>query len=114
MRRASRSCGPLQSTGDNLLAGANMYKDNCAFCHGLPDHPATVGRSMYPGAPQLWRKHKNGMVGVSDDPPGETFWRVRNGIRLTGCLRIKRRFPRRRYGSESTACFGGEAPAEPQ
>jgi mono/diheme cytochrome c family protein len=23
-------------------------------------------------------------VGVSDDDPGETFWKVKNGIRLTG------------------------------
>ena len=23
-------------------------------------------------------------MGVSDDPPGETFWKVANGIRLTG------------------------------
>jgi hypothetical protein len=23
-------------------------------------------------------------VGVSDDPPGETYWKVANGIRLTG------------------------------
>lgn len=24
------------------------------------------------------------MVGVSDDPPGETYWKVANGIRLSG------------------------------
>ncbi|MGA8782366.1 MAG: cytochrome c, partial [Terracidiphilus sp.] len=24
------------------------------------------------------------VVGVSDDPPAETFWKVDNGIRLTG------------------------------
>jgi len=24
------------------------------------------------------------VVGVSDDPPGETYWKVANGIRLTG------------------------------
>ena len=24
------------------------------------------------------------MVGVSDDPVGETYWKVKNGIRLTG------------------------------
>ncbi|MHB8392814.1 MAG: c-type cytochrome, partial [Acidobacteriaceae bacterium] len=32
----------------------------------------------------LWEKHKNGVVGVSDDPVGETYWKVKNGIRLTG------------------------------
>jgi mono/diheme cytochrome c family protein len=40
---------------------------------------------MYPAAPQLWRKHKKGsVVGVSDDGPGEKYWKVKNGIRLTG------------------------------
>ena len=39
---------------------------------------------MFPRAPQLWAKHKNGAVGVSDDPVGETYWKVKNGIRLTG------------------------------
>jgi mono/diheme cytochrome c family protein len=40
---------------------------------------------MYPQAPQLWKKHAKGnVVGVSDDEPGETFWKVKNGIRLTG------------------------------
>jgi mono/diheme cytochrome c family protein len=39
---------------------------------------------MFPRAPQLWAKHKNGAVGVSHDPVGETYWKVKNGIRLTG------------------------------
>jgi mono/diheme cytochrome c family protein len=40
---------------------------------------------MYPAAPQLWKKHTHGnVVGVSDDEAGETYWKVANGIRLTG------------------------------
>ena len=39
---------------------------------------------MYPGAPQLWEPHGDGVVGVSDDPPGVTYWKVKNGIRLSG------------------------------
>jgi mono/diheme cytochrome c family protein len=39
---------------------------------------------MFPDAPQLWEPHGNGVVGVSDDPPGETCWKVANGIRLSG------------------------------
>jgi len=40
---------------------------------------------MYPAAPPLWEKHHNNeVVGVSDDPVGETYWKVANGIRLTG------------------------------
>ena len=42
-------------------------------------------RICTPKAPQLWEKHHNGaVVGVSDDPPGETYWKVSNGIRLSG------------------------------
>ena len=29
------------------------------------------------------------MIGVSDDPPGETYWKVANGIRLTGMPSFK-------------------------
>jgi thiosulfate dehydrogenase len=33
----------------------------------------------------LWKKHRTGsVVGVSDDDAGETYWKVANGIRLTG------------------------------
>lgn len=74
----------IQPDEANLLAGANTYKTDCSFCHGMPNHPAAVGKNMYPSVPQLWQKHKNGVVGVSDDPAGVTYWRVKNGIRLTG------------------------------
>jgi mono/diheme cytochrome c family protein len=30
------------------------------------------------------KHHDEDVVGVSDDPPGETYWKVANGIRLTG------------------------------
>ena len=38
---------------------------------------------MYPAAPQLWKRH-GAVVGVSDDEPGETYWKVSQGIRLSG------------------------------
>jgi thiosulfate dehydrogenase len=76
---------PIQGTDDNLVAGAQIYSDNCAFCHGYKGKASEFGGHMFPGAPQLWRKHPKGdVVGVSDDPPGETYWKVANGIRLTG------------------------------
>ena len=77
------STSPIQPTPENLLAGANIYREECASCHGLSGHPSAFGPHMYPDAPQLWRKHRNA-VGVSDDPVGETYWKVDNGIRLTG------------------------------
>ncbi|MES2222153.1 MAG: cytochrome c [Acidobacteriota bacterium] len=76
---------PIQPTADNLVAGAQTYRENCAFCHGLNNQNSTVAPHMYPQAPQLWHAHgSNNVVGVSDDPPGETYWKVANGIRLTG------------------------------
>lgn len=73
---------PIQATPENLVAGAVIYKQNCAMCHGVPNHDATIATHIYPPAPQLWKSHRPGVVGVSDDPAGETFWKVKNGIRL--------------------------------
>lgn len=68
----------------NLLLGAEVYRTQCAACHGLYGRPSSFGGRMFPGAPQLWAPHGNGVVGVSDDPPGETYWKIKNGIRLSG------------------------------
>lgn len=75
---------PIQATPENLQEGAQIYREQCASCHGLSGHPSAFGAHMYPVAPQLWTKHHNGVVGVSDDPVGETYWKVANGIRLSG------------------------------
>jgi len=76
---------PVDPSESNLVAGAHVYVEKCAVCHGLHGKPAALGQNMFPSAPQLWEKHHNSdVVGVSDDPPGETYWKVANGIRLTG------------------------------
>jgi mono/diheme cytochrome c family protein len=78
---------PIRAEEDNLIAGAQIYRDQCAVCHGLHGKPSQFGPHMYPDAPPLWEKHNHGeetVIGVSDDPPGETYWKVANGIRLTG------------------------------
>ena len=76
---------PVQPDEANLVAGAHIYSDNCAVCHGFHNKPAKFGLHMFPTAPPLWEKHSHGnVVGVSDDPPGETYWKVVNGIRLSG------------------------------
>ena len=76
---------PIQASEANLVAGAHIYSEQCAACHGYYGKPSAFGRHMFPDAPPLWEKHHNGeVVGVSDDPPGETYWKVSNGIRLTG------------------------------
>jgi len=70
---------PITADEANYVAGAKIYLDNCAVCHGLPGKPeGNISKGMFPDAPQLF-KH-----GVTDDPAGETYWKVTNGIRLTG------------------------------
>jgi mono/diheme cytochrome c family protein len=72
---------PIAADFNTLRAGAVVYRDNCLVCHGGSAGPAAViGKGMFPSAPQL-------LVGkdmITDDPPGETFWKAKNGIRLTG------------------------------
>jgi thiosulfate dehydrogenase len=76
---------PFGISEDVYEDGAKIYVQQCASCHGRPDQPVAYAKWMYPAAPQLWKKHAKGnVVGVSDDEPGETFWKVKNGIRLTG------------------------------
>ena len=75
---------PIPASDENLNAGSGIYEDKCEVCHGTADEPSAVGNKMFPRAPQLWVKKPSGVVGVSDDPVGETYWKVKNGIRLSG------------------------------
>jgi thiosulfate dehydrogenase len=64
----------------NLVQGAQLYKDHCAVCHGLPGQPeSAISKGMFPRPPQLFVGK-----GVTDDPPAESYWKVEGGIRLTG------------------------------
>lgn len=73
---------PVPPTDANLVRGARIYLENCEGCHGAPGQktPGAIARGMFPSPPQLMAPHK----GVTDDPVGETYWKVKNGIRLTG------------------------------
>ncbi|MGA2349050.1 MAG: cytochrome c [Terracidiphilus sp.] len=80
----------IQPDENGLVAGAHVYSEKCAVCHGFHGKPSQIGAHMYPAAPPLWEKHASeAVVGVSDDPPGETYWKVANGIRLTGMPAFK-------------------------
>ncbi|HLY62740.1 MAG TPA: cytochrome c [Terriglobia bacterium] len=72
---------PEQANEATFLAGADVYRMNCALCHGIPQQaePA-LAKGMYPKPPQLFQPNHD----VADDPPGMTYWKVKNGIRLTG------------------------------
>jgi thiosulfate dehydrogenase len=71
----------------NFFAGAEVYKQHCAVCHGLPGREkSAIAEGMYPPPPQLFRG-----TGVTDDPAWETYWKAQNGIRMTGMPGFKGR-----------------------
>ncbi len=71
---------PIQGDEANLLAGAALYREHCGVCHGMPGRDKTaIAVGMYPHPPKLMEGK-----GVTDDEVGESYWKVANGIRLTG------------------------------
>ena len=76
---------PVAADETTYLAGAQVYKQHCAMCHGLPGQPPTdYETTMFPEPPQLFRGK-----GVTDDPASESYWKTANGIRLTGMPRLR-------------------------
>ena len=85
IEKANLPSPPIPANEENFLAGAKIYKDQCATCHGLPDQtPPAISNKMYPNAPLLFKGK-----GVTDDPPQESYWKATNGIRLTGMPSFK-------------------------
>jgi thiosulfate dehydrogenase len=71
---------PIPASDEAYAAGAKIYRRNCAVCHGLPGQDQTaIAKGEFPKPPKLL----NGQ-GVTNDPVGVTYWKVANGIRLTG------------------------------
>lgn len=77
---------PVPANDTTYMAGAMVYNDNCVVCHGAPGEkePTPFAKGMFPKPPQLFKGK-----GVTDDPAGETYWKVANGIRLTGMPSFK-------------------------
>jgi mono/diheme cytochrome c family protein len=69
---------PLQTTEENLTAGATLYLNHCAGCHGLPSNPdSQFRRSFYPPAPGFYRE-------MPDMEDTGNFHIIKHGIRWTG------------------------------
>jgi len=78
-KEATKS-SPVAADETNMTQGAHIYVENCAFCHGFGGEKASfAAKGMFPVPPQLLSEDM-----VTDDPVGETYWKVENGIRLTG------------------------------
>ena len=70
----------IPPSDENLVAGAKIYRDRCVGCHGLPGGQASVeSKGMFPQPPQFFESKVMG-----NDPVGQNYWIVANGIRLTG------------------------------
>jgi mono/diheme cytochrome c family protein len=80
INREAPKSSPIQPTEEVYAAGARTYRSNCAVCHGLPAQGQTaIAKGEFPKPPELFEGK-----GVSEDPVGDTYWVVANGIRLTG------------------------------
>jgi len=76
-RRAPELPNPVPATDENLIAGARIYSDECAGCHGAAGKPDQTGDSLYPPIPQL------PVVGTTYTE-AQIFWVAKHGIRLSG------------------------------
>lgn len=77
----------VPSDEPNLVSGARVYKEHCAVCHGGPGAATTaIANGMFPKPPELLHGK-----GVTDDEPWESYWKVENGIRMTGMPAFKGR-----------------------
>ena len=80
VKKEAPKSSPIVASDEVYAAGAVIYRNNCAVCHGLPGRdPTAIAKGEFPKPPQLFKGK-----GVADDPAGVTYWKVANGIRLTG------------------------------
>jgi len=80
-KESPKTNAPVPADEANLSQGAEIYVENCAFCHGLPNQKATMAaKGMFPLPPQLFSADEM----VTHDRIGGIYWKVSNGIRMTG------------------------------
>ena len=49
MRKEIGKRAPMPPDDTNLLAGAKVYREQCAVCHGLPNQPlGAIAKGMFP------------------------------------------------------------------
>jgi mono/diheme cytochrome c family protein len=80
LRKEMPKAPPIPADEAAFVAGAQVYKDNCAVCHGVPAQPlSAIAQGMFPKPPKLMEGK-----GVTDDAPEESYWKIAGGIRMTG------------------------------
>lgn len=64
----------------HLSEGAKLYAHHCAVCHGSPHiDQSAISKGLFPEPPYFFPPE----AGLVNEPEGEIFWIVKNGIRLT-------------------------------
>lgn len=77
VRAAPKIANPVMADEANLAAGARLYREHRAVCHGDPTHPkAALADSLNPPAPQF-------MKDMADMPENQNFYILQHGIRWT-------------------------------
>jgi len=77
-RRAPDLKNPVPPTEQNIVAGAHIYLDHCAGCHGTPSNPdGPFASSFNPPVPQFFRR-------APDMPDYKNLYIVEHGTRWTG------------------------------
>src|SRR5213082_1999739 len=61
-----------------IVAGVSHYAEHCAVCHGAPGvERGDLAEGLYPRPPNL-------ADAARTYTPGELFWTIKHGIRMTG------------------------------
>ena len=77
-RRAPETKNPVAPTEANIAAGAQLYLDHCAGCHGVPLNPESqFARSFYPPVPEFFKD-------APDMSENQNFYIIQHGVRWTG------------------------------
>lgn len=78
-RKERRATNPVPATVENIVAGRDEFRAQCASCHGYDIGGRTpVGRNLYPRAPDL-----RGSL-TQDLSDGALHYIIENGVPLTG------------------------------
>jgi thiosulfate dehydrogenase len=79
VKKEAPKSSPIPPSDEVYAAGAQIYRHNCAVCHGLPERDQTaIAKGEFPKPPELFKGK-----GVTYDLVGVTYWKVANGIRLS-------------------------------
>lgn len=77
-RNAPHVRNPVPATEQNVVAGAQLYVNHCAGCHGTPSSADTqFMHSFNPPVPRFF-------VHAPDMPDNQNFYVVQHGLRFTG------------------------------